>query len=187
MSASSWRAGWLNEVSLHSPGAPVRSEREDVVIHGGRELRFHSRLFHDFDPASRDHPQRTTILVTVYDDDGVEDVFPLVYYPLSAEDLTAEMTSVGFEPVVVQGGEGGWRFDMVVASDSRKACGLAHTPGNRPGAKPKPAWPTPLRASSSPQNPPGRGSPTTSAADEDCTTLRYSGPAQDSGADLDHQ
>ncbi|MBV5330542.1 DUF4062 domain-containing protein [Pelodictyon phaeoclathratiforme] len=97
----------------------LRSEREEPRnIEGLGNVKFHTRLMYDNDPAFTHPVCRALIVVTIYGESINPCVHVIPYYPLPSVMLKMEMEKAGFMPVTIFPAMENlvldWKYDIVV-------------------------------------------------------------------------
>lgn len=96
----------------------IRREREESrELPGWGEVKFHTRIRYDFDPAFKEKTNRALIVVTIHGEKFSPKTLVVPYYPLPAQLLAQRMLTAEFSTTVFRALEGmavNWKYDIVV-------------------------------------------------------------------------
>ncbi|TMJ20504.1 MAG: DUF4062 domain-containing protein [Alphaproteobacteria bacterium] len=118
------RAGEIEGVPLYkelrylAPDWVIRTAREEhCQVPGLDNVRFHTMLHYDVDPAFPVKVPRALIVLTVHGEGLMPQTAVVPYYPLPVEKLGRRMAVAGFATTVYRAMEGpaaNWKYDIVV-------------------------------------------------------------------------
>ena len=108
----------FKELRYQAPDWIIRTSREEQCeVPGLEDVRFHTMLHYDVDPAFPVKVPRALIVLTVHGEGLMPQTAVIPYYPLPVEELNRRMMVAGFATTVYHAMEGpaaNWKYDIVV-------------------------------------------------------------------------